>query len=309
MIRTKLTTCIFLLFAFLAGISSAYENGKYEIPCEKHECGVDIGTDEARCSVHGDNQYIDYMGLWSSGTFKIPNGCKRSNIFNGDGYLVAYPSTGGLVLLRHPSSVDLQYLGLPHTKDTERSADEDDALATRMVRFGAQWWPNWDLYLRHAGKVNDGTFYDSHFPSDVHVAVPSTGGAWVANFTSDDARWKHKETREELSCESWLPFKPDSWRVKMRYALSMDDKAEMMKDMDATFYDTIDEVSSIAKTIDDAKSLFEPFKERLGKMEDHEYAWRFCRDFEPQGKDDINDKDTAKDKPRWGIWSLFNELR
>lgn len=60
-------------------------------------------------------------------------------MFGGGGYLVAYPFSGGIVSLRNPSAVDLQYLGLPNTLDTARSPDEDDGLATRMVQLGAQW--------------------------------------------------------------------------------------------------------------------------------------------------------------------------
>lgn len=63
----------------------------------------------------------------------------RSNIFGGDGYLVAYPSIGGIVFLKDPLAVDLQYLGLPNTHDTARVPDEDDEFAAPMVKLGAQW--------------------------------------------------------------------------------------------------------------------------------------------------------------------------
>ncbi|KAK2608888.1 hypothetical protein QQS21_002601 [Conoideocrella luteorostrata] len=72
------------------------------------------------------------------GDHKISNGCWRSNVFGGDGYLVAYPSTGSVVFLRNPSAVDRQYLGLPNTHDATRSQAEDDYLAIRMVQLGAQ---------------------------------------------------------------------------------------------------------------------------------------------------------------------------
>ena len=126
------------------------------------------------------------------------------------------------MFLKAPLAVDLKYLGLPNTRDTFRVPDEDDDLATRMVQLGAQWWPNWDLYFRHSSKVDAGIFYDYHFPSSVHVAFPTTGGLWVANYTRDDLRYSY----EDKPCQSWLPNSPGLWRFKMSYALTMDDKAE-----------------------------------------------------------------------------------
>lgn len=300
--RGKPTTCIFLLFVLLAGISSAYEYNDDLRPCEKDKCYVAIHSDIPQCWIHGDNQYIDYMKPMDGSSHSIPNACRRSNIFGGDGYLVTYPSTGGVVFLRNPLAVDLQYLGLPNTHDTARLPDEDDNLATRMVQLGAQWWPNWDIYFRHSSRVHDGIFYDYHFPSKVDVAFPTTGGAWVANFTRDAERYRY----EDIVCQPWLPHAPNLWRVKMRYALTMNDKSEIMEDLGGTFYTYVEEVSGLAKTVHEAISLFEPFRERLNKMEDDGYRGRFCVDYEDQDKDMVYEK---PEKPRWGIGSLFNQLR
>ncbi|KAI0548195.1 hypothetical protein F4679DRAFT_551587 [Xylaria curta] len=100
----------------------------------------------------------------------------RSNIFSdgGGGYLVAYPSTGGIVIAANPLPTDLAHLGLSQTRDTERSnatAEEDD-IANRMLRLGANWWPDWETYARHRERVDQGILYDFHFPlecsSDIH---------------------------------------------------------------------------------------------------------------------------------------------
>ncbi len=297
MIWVNLPTCIsfiFLLSALvLSETSSSHADG--------YECFVNVQSDVTECYVQGNNQVCHYIGPLSGGRHSIPNGCMRSNIFGGDGYLAAYPSTGGVVFLKDPSAVDLQHLGLPHTYDTERSRDEDDALAARMVQFGAQWWPNWSLYFKHDGRMEDARiFYDYHMPPDVHVAVPTTGGAWVANFTRDVFRYGD----EDAACQPWLPPRPLLWRMKMRYTLTMDDKCEVMKDMGATFHDTLGEVPGIAKTVEDARNLFEPFRERLQKMEDDKYRRRFCTNHVYE--DESEDEETADEKPRWGIWPLFN---
>lgn len=294
---------IFLLFTLLAEISRAcldnQDLGPYQ---DDNKCLVDIHSDIPLYWVEGDNQIVHYERPADGGIYTIPNGCRRSNIFGGDRYVVAYPSPGGVVFLKDPSAVDLRHLGLPNTHDTARLPDEDDDLATRMVQLGAQWWPDWNLYFRHSNRIDHENFYDYHFPSEVHVAFPSTGGVWVANFTRDALRWAY----EDKDCESWLPNAPNVWRIKMRYALTMDDKSEMMKDMGATFYSSVDEVPGLAKTIDKAVSLFEPFRERLENMEDDDYERRFCSGYEDEDKDTANKK--AK-KPKWGIGRLFDELR
>ncbi|KAK4073277.1 hypothetical protein Purlil1_13116 [Purpureocillium lilacinum] len=300
--RARPTICVFLLFALLAGISGAYEYDDNFRPCDEDKCFVEIHSDAPQCWVQGDNQNIDYMSPMEGGFHSIPNACRRSNIFDGDGYLVAYPSTGGVVFLRNPPAVDLKYLGLPNTHDTSRSPDEDDDLATRMVQLGAQWWPNWDLYFRHSSRVDDGVFYDYHFPSEVHVAFPTAGGAWVANFTRDALRHHY----EDKVCQSWLPNAPGPWRLKTRYALTMDDKSEMMKDMGATFYASVEKVPGLAKTVDEAVNLFEPFKERLKNMEDGDYRRRFCTNHRDE---DTNTANEELEKPRWGMGWLYNELR
>ena len=305
--RARPPICIFLLFALLARISNAYAYDEDFRPCEEDKCFVEIHSDVPRCWVHGGNQDIHYMSPIDGGSHSIPNGCWRSNIFGGAGYLVAYPSIGGVVFLKNPSAVDLQHLGLPNTHDTTRSPDEDDDIATRMVQFGAQWWPNWDLYFRHRSRIDTGIFYDYHFPSKVHVAFPTTGGVWVANFTQDALQHQYDEDKV---FQPWLPHAPDLWDVRMRYALTMDDKSEVMKDMGATFYISADEVPGLAKTVDAAISLFEPFRERLEHMEDSGYRRRFCTDYMYEDEDE--DEDTVNeqpDRPRWGIRWLFHESR
>ncbi|KAI8290477.1 hypothetical protein K4K60_005303 [Colletotrichum sp. SAR11_57] len=88
-------------------------------------------------------------------SYAPPTPPKRSNIFNGSGYLVVRLSTGGIVV-SHPSAVDLVYLGLPRTHDTCISTPAvEDALATRMLRLGAPWWPSWATYITHRKRLDD----------------------------------------------------------------------------------------------------------------------------------------------------------
>lgn len=91
----------------------------------------------------------------------------------------------------------------------------------------------------------------------------------------------------------------------MQYALTMDDKAEMMKEMGATFYNSVEEVPGLAKSVDEAVNLFEPFRERLRNMDDDSYRRRFCTDDKDEDEDMMNE---SVGKLRWGIGWFFNEL-
>lgn len=238
MSRAKSSFGALLLFAIAARVT-ANQPDDDERRCQvEDKCFVDIHSDhDPECHLEDDNQIMHYMRPVDGGLHRIPNACRRSNVFSGDGYVVAYPSTGGLVFLKDPSAVDLKYLELPNTHDAARSTTSDEAedeLALRMVQIGAQWWPDWDLYFRHSHAISETqVFYDYHFPSQVEVAFPSTGGVWVANFTQDSPRFQHEH---ESPCKSWLPYAPDMWRRRLKYALSMDDKSKLIKETKSTFH-------------------------------------------------------------------------
>lgn len=228
----------------------------------------------------------------------------RSDIFGSDEYLVAYPSTGGIVFLKNLLAVDVQYFGLPNTHNTASGCRIKMANSRRLWSsyLGAQWWPNWDLHFRHSSRIHPGVFYDHHFPPKVDVASPTTGNVRVSNLTQDASQHRY---RDEF-CWSWLPHTPDLSRAKIPYALAMDNKAEMMKDPGGAFYIPAEEVSGLAKNVDEAIRLFEPFKARLSNIKDDAYRGRFCRGCEDKNRETANEK---LEKPNLGIWSHLNELR
>lgn len=312
---------VLLLFCAFVPKSTAYTADKDERFCHPDDkCYVEIHSqNHPMCRMEHHNQFIHYMRPQDGGVHRIPTACARSNIFGGDGYLVAYPSRGGVVLIKDPPAVDLKYLGLPNTHDTARpadgSSDAEDDLATRMLRLGADWWPDWDTYFRHFNNVKENhMFYSYHFPSKVEAAFPTTGGAWVGNFTRDVPRHMFSEVYGEAVCDSWLPYTPSNWSKKIRYSLTMDDKAEVMQALGATFHESADEIPGLPRTVDEAVTLFEPFRKRLSDMDDPAYRKTSCqRDPDLQKShvrigDDQAPNETPQ-KPRWGIWSLFPELR
>ncbi|KAJ0333878.1 hypothetical protein COL922a_010325 [Colletotrichum nupharicola] len=210
-------------------------------------------------------------------------------------FLVAYPSRGGLVLM-HPSPLDLQHLDLPRTHDTPRSSlpAVEDGLADRMLRLGAHWWPSWTLYAQHADRLSSGTVYDFHFPPDVYVGYPSSGGVWVVRFSPDRGNLgKHARTS--------LPQRPEAWNRVMRHVLTMDERCEALKGFGARFYEDIDMCEDICKTVREGVEEFVRFEALLGRIEDREYQERWFTAFHVGGRA-VEVRDAVEDKRNrgWG---------
>ena len=184
----------------------------------------------------------------------------------------AYPSSGG-IMLGYFSSVEMAYLGLSRTKPANRSRDpvEEDDLALRMLRLGAHWWPNWDLYARHQERIIDGIPYDFHFPPVVNVGYPSFGkGVWVFLFSADQRTWDEEDERKPS-----LERKPDDWEGRIKMALTMDERCEILKDYGATFYENVEDCEDIAQTLPDSIEKARRYEELLKKMEDLQYVDRW----------------------------------
>ncbi|KAM0333410.1 hypothetical protein ACHAQA_002071 [Verticillium albo-atrum] len=210
----------------------------------------------------------------------------RSNFEKGAGYLVAYPFIGGVVLSL-PSSVDLKHLRIDDAVDTERASNaaEEDDLATRMLLLGAKWWPDWATYAVHQERVDEGLLYDFHFPPTDEVGYPSTGGVWTIRF-SPDARW----FGDGMDRERTLPPKPRDWEHRMRKVKTMDEKCQVLKESGATFYEKVEDCASIAKTIEEGKESFRPYRDWLQKMDNVDYkgVW-LTAGAKKLGKDEAKD--------------------
>ncbi|KAF9881518.1 hypothetical protein CkaCkLH20_00664 [Colletotrichum karsti] len=231
----------------------------------------------------GDLDYSDDVEICEpvdNPHYAEPSHPLRSNIFNGGrGYLVAYPSIGGRVILT-PTPVDLQYLDLPRTHDTERSLSsvEEDDLALRMLRLGAHWWPTWSIYARHRESLNNGTVYDFHFPPDVVGGYPSSGGAWVAKYTPERIQ---RFNERNFS----LPMRPFEWDRVMRQVLTMDEKCAALKDFGARFYEDVRECEDIPKSLEEGRQQFQRYERHLEKMDDVEYQRRWYVAFHIGGRE------------------------
>lgn len=186
--------------------------------------------------------------------------------------VTAYPSSGGIVL-GYFSAVELAHLNLSCTIPANRSSDpaEEDDLAVRMLRLGAHWWPSWNLYAFHREQIIEGIPYDFHFPPNVNVGYPSLGKAvWVFRFSADKRFWDEEDERKP-----YLEREPDDWEEKIRMALTMDERCEVLKSFGATFYEKVEDCEDIAKTLQEGIRKGRRYEELLKKMEDMKYVDRW----------------------------------
>lgn len=215
------------------------------------------------------HEEIDICRVPSFPWYEAPEPPLRSNFFNGGaGFLVTYPSLGGLVM-SSPSPVDLQHLNIPRTHDTKRSSDQaqEDDLATRMLRLGANWWPDWDTYVRHRECLDSSLYYD--FPPDVSVGYPSDGvGAWVAKFPAGIGRARGRGLGGRIRGDDGRdePARRARWDERMRMVLSMDEKCEAMEDLGAVFYRRIELCPDVSKTVEEAKEKYRRYEDLSRKV-------------------------------------------
>jgi hypothetical protein len=138
-----------------------------------------------------------------------------------------------------------------------------------MMNLGAHWWPSWDFYARHyVHMARESDIYDYHFPPNVQVGYPSSGGVWVLKFSQDKLTFDKGDPRVP-----YLPQRPKNFeRVQM--ALTMDERCEVLKSLSATLYEKVDDCKDIPKTLEGGIKRAERYKRLLERMEDDDY--RFC---------------------------------
>ncbi|KAL9620540.1 MAG: hypothetical protein Q9160_004901 [Pyrenula sp. 1 TL-2023] len=189
----------------------------------------------------------------------LPNACKT----------IAYPSSGGIVL-GHFTAIEVEYLNLSRLEPAKRSSDpaEEDDLALRMLHLGAHWWPSWSVFAYHSARIAEGIPYDFHFPPNVQVGYPSSGeGLWVFKFSADEQTWEEEDERKP-----YLARKPDDWNARIMMALTMDERCEVLKQFNATFYEKIEDCKDIPNSLEDGIQGGKGYEQLLKKMEDRIYV-------------------------------------
>ncbi|KAF7164132.1 hypothetical protein CNMCM5623_008822 [Aspergillus felis] len=145
--------------------------------------------------------------------------------FGTRGCLVyGYPSTGG-VLIKEADLLDMLFLALPRSHVSQRSpsADEEDRFCNLMRRTGATLWPSEEDWI----EVQIGMREITEEEEKVLVfGWPADGvGVWVLRFAS--ARQLPRDFG------------------RMRLAMNMEEKIQMMREYGATFVEDITQVEEL----------------------------------------------------------------
>lgn len=142
----------------------------------------------------------------------------RTSFGKYDCTIYSYPSSGGLYVKTNADAVDLDFLNLPRlypfsrqTSDISKSDQdaEEDAFTRRLRMLGAQYFASKYFYLRDL---------ESHRQIVMPIyGWPSSGGLLVLSFEKGEV----------------MP----SDVGRLRFARSMDERCEVMKDLGAIFYE------------------------------------------------------------------------
>lgn len=126
-----------------------------------------------------------------------------------------WPSKGGFYTLYPCFAVELDFLGLEHFQEANRTNDkaEEEAHCKRMRQLGATWWASvhdqamWELKEETRNELDDPMVY---------FGWPASGGVWVINKTLEKAS------------------KMGTGRIHI--AADMEERCRIMEELGATYY-------------------------------------------------------------------------
>ncbi|KAI2618070.1 hypothetical protein GGS26DRAFT_392355 [Hypomontagnella submonticulosa] len=172
--------------------------------------------------------------------------------------VLAYPSIGGIVI-GHFTSIELWLLGIsPAAPVLYPCADsaEEDRFALRMLQHGARWWPSHDFPARHPDSAYP---YGRHYPPDLHVGYPSTGGVLLLKTLAEAGA-------QRVPGED-APEKPGDW-ARLALCHTMDQRCEVLRSFGAVEYGSLEECLELPKSLEEGVAEGRRCEEVLGRMED-----------------------------------------
>ena len=163
---------------------------------------------------------------WSSCPQLSYDVTKRLRLGAHGATVYGWPSTGGM-LLREPNAVELEYLGIDRFHDSERSEDpaEEDVFCTRMGNVGASWWQS-------EGDWVDAILGEREMSEQesirLEVGWPEAGGVWILKYS--------------------IRNKPPPKIGKVKMALNMEERCQMIEGLGGKFYASSLECSDLANS-------------------------------------------------------------
>ncbi|KAJ5678635.1 hypothetical protein N7462_006879 [Penicillium macrosclerotiorum] len=210
-IISKIGLLLFVLVAIVAITSNYLSTGRF-LPI-----AINNNFFHRRTVIYDDSQEI------SCRPDPPPSTTQRTD-FGGKGCMIyGYPSTGG-VLIKEADYLDLLFLSLPRSHESQRSpsADEEDKFCNLLRRTGATWWPSKMTWMM----AQLGFEKTQEQEKVVVFGWPMDGvGVWVLRYEND----------------SQLP----EGFGRISFAMNMEEKIQLMREYGAAFVEDVTQVEEL----------------------------------------------------------------
>jgi hypothetical protein len=190
----------------------------------------------------------------------------------------SYPSLGGYVR-KKITRVELDWLGIKSPTNSSDSstfknntqasydAHEEDTLALRMLQLGAHWWPDRYLYDRHRDANGYAVPYGHHFPPDVDVCYPSSGGLLVLRTWAGNSLYLD-------GLPGVAPEAPAGWS-RLSLCANMEERCEVLREFGAVYFRSVEECPDVPETLEEGVAQGKEYERLLKLMEDMNYVDRW----------------------------------
>lgn len=158
--------------------------------------------------------------------------------------VMCYPSVGGIIINRHVSSVELDFLNLSRFEPTPRFSDpiEEDMFCRQLRRTGGKWWASFASY--HWVVVLKSGPMSAKEREALVLGWPEHGGVWVMR----ESNWG------DISRGGW------GWRN----AYTMEERCKALEMSGAVYYANPEDCEPV-------KALLDGFGEHEREPEDNYY--------------------------------------
>lgn len=157
-------------------------------------------------------------------------------------------------------------LGFKNNTLASHDAEQEDTIALPMLQLGGHCWPSQQLYNRHK---NADIPYGHHFPPDLNVGHPSSGGLLVLHVWASNS-----QCFDDLP--GVPPEAPNEW-LRLSLCANMEERCEMLREFGGVFYESVLECPDVPEFLEEGIAQGKEYEQHLKRMLDRGYVDR-CLD-------------------------------